>query len=155
MALSALNCTRCGAPLQDEPEGALVRCGYCGQNHHFNPKPPAPLPVAAPVPTGVFRLWMVPIVVAALGLLSSVVMLLTMRAPLPSAATPGGASSAEGPGDASLSYRAGEAVDVYWGSSWWPGTIKQVNAGGSYRIGYDGWSSSWDEDVSARRLRRR
>jgi hypothetical protein len=67
----------------------------------------------------------------------------------------GNSAGAEGPGDPSLSYKAGEAVDVYWNSSWWPGTIKTVLGEGRYRIGYDGWSASWDEDVTPRRLRRR
>jgi hypothetical protein len=44
---------------------------------------------------------------------------------------------------------------VYWNSAWWPGTIKTVLGEGRYRIGYDGYSATWDEDGTPRGLRRR
>jgi hypothetical protein len=162
VALKPLNCTRCGAPLQDPPQNELIRCGICGQNHHFDPDsepPPAPPPVQVQMPTYARRMWLVPIAVSLIGLLSTVVFLFAGKEPAPG----GGASkssgaitpSSDGPGDPSATYRDGEAVDVWWGSQWWKGTIKRVNGGGTYHIGYDGWASSWDEDVTARRLRRR
>ncbi len=61
--------------------------------------------------------------------------------------------SYSGPGDPKGLYAAGEAVDVHWGSSWWPGHVKQKN-GDDYLVGYDGWDSHWDEHVDATRLRK-
>lgn len=49
-------------------------------------------------------------------------------------------------------YKAGEKVDIEWKGSFYPGEILSVN-GDAYRIHYTGWSSSWDEDVPASRLR--
>lgn len=160
MALKALNCTRCGAPLNDLPQNELIRCSHCGQNHHFDPDPdppPAPPPVQVVMAPGITRLWMVPIALSVIGLLSTLAILFAGQQSAPAAAGPGLGTSAgsEGPGDPAATYRSGEPVEVWWGSQWWKGTIKRVNDGGTYRIGYDGWSNSWDEDVGARRLRRR
>jgi hypothetical protein len=57
-------------------------------------------------------------------------------------------------GDPKATYAAGAVVDVLWGARWWPGNIKQKD-GNRYRIGYDGYASSWDEWVTAERLRPR
>ena len=110
------------------------------------------------MPAGALRLWLVPIIVSVLGLASTLVFLLAAPKPGPALAPPGAGAitpSSDGPGDANATYAAGEAVEVWLGSQWWKGTIKRVNGGGTYHIGYDGWASSWDEDVTARRLRRR
>ena len=159
MALSALNCTRCGAALRDEPLGGLIRCSHCGQNHAFQAPAPPPPPTPAPLPLPVVATppalaWKLPVVV--LGAI--VVVGVAAAVMLQSRAAQTGAyvaAGAEGPGDPNASYAAGQAVDVYWSSSWWPGTIKSVLGDGRYRIGYEGWSSSWDEDVTPRRLRQR
>jgi hypothetical protein len=57
-------------------------------------------------------------------------------------------------GDPNATYENGEKVEILWGSRWWAGTIKKKD-GKRYRIGYDGWSSSSDEWVTATRLRKR
>jgi hypothetical protein len=57
-------------------------------------------------------------------------------------------------GDPKATYVKGEAVDVLWGSLWYAGTIKKAE-GSRYFIGYDGYSSTWDEWVTAKRLRKR
>jgi hypothetical protein len=99
--------------------------------------------------------WKVPVfALGALVAVSAVVSVMLQSRAAPTA-TGGNSAAAEGPGDPNLSYKAGEAVDVYWNASWWPGTIKTVLGEGRYRIGYDGWSATWDEDVTPRRLRRR
>ncbi|HLV19905.1 MAG TPA: agenet domain-containing protein [Polyangiaceae bacterium] len=51
-------------------------------------------------------------------------------------------------------YAAGEQVQVWWGSSWWDGRIKQVR-GDRYLISYDGYGSGSDELVDLRRLKKR
>jgi hypothetical protein len=155
VALSALNCTRCGAPLRDEPTDGLIRCAHCGQNHAFlaPQAPPQPTPVVVVAPA--HFAWKLPVIaLGALVLVSVTASVMLQSRSAPSAAA-GNSAGAEGPGDPSLSYKAGEAVDVYWNSSWWPGTIKTVLGEGRYRIGYDDYSASWDEDVTPRRLRRR
>lgn len=50
-------------------------------------------------------------------------------------------------------YAAGDAVQIEWHGSWFPGRILEV-AGGRYKITYDGYSASWDEWVESPRLRR-
>lgn len=156
MVLKPLNCTRCGAALRDEPDNGLMRCAHCGQNHAFVPPQPPHDPQLSPARSSASPArptWLVP--VALLGALALVGVAATALLSRGGAPGYGAAAGAEGPGDASGQYSAGEAVDVYWGTSWWPGTIKAALGGGRYRIGYDGWSSSWDEDVTPRRLRRR
>jgi len=43
-------------------------------------------------------------------------------------------------------------VQIFWGSSWYPGVITK-RSGGRYLVSYDGWSSSFDEWVDDSRLR--
>jgi glucose/arabinose dehydrogenase len=161
LKLSPLSCTRCGAPIREEAVDDVISCGYCGQAHVLEKAapPPAPLPVIAPsaaahVPKVAW------LVVAAVVLAVVLGAALSKRA-APSASTEQGAApsgvsaGADGPGDATTVYTEGQSVDIYWGSSWWPGTIKRKNDNATYRITYTGWSSSWDEDVTARRLRPR
>ncbi len=57
-------------------------------------------------------------------------------------------------GDPNATYESGEAVEILYGSTWWAGAIKKKD-GSRYRIGYDGYSDSWDEWVTAKRLRKR
>lgn len=134
-----------------------MRCSYCGQNHHFDPTVPTPSPIAPTPPRAAVAApsWRIGVIaacaVALVALVAGAVIVLRTASPTSSSA----AAADDGPGDAGASYHAGESVDVYWGSSWWPGTIKQVDGAGRYRIGYDGWNTSWDEDVTPRRLRRR
>jgi hypothetical protein len=71
----------------------------------------------------------------------------------PSDAAPDAAPEADA-GDPNATYAAGDAVDIFWGSSWWPGSIKRKD-GKRYRIGYQGYGESWDEWVTATRLRPR
>ena len=70
------------------------------------------------------------------------------------AGTDGGATPAEKGGDPNARYEAGQKVDIFWGSRWWAGTVKKKD-GARYFVGYDGWSSGWDEWVTAERLRPR
>ncbi len=46
----------------------------------------------------------------------------------------------------------GDKVDVKWNNSWWKGEILEVK-GDKYKIHYTGWASSWDEEVTADRVR--
>lgn len=50
-------------------------------------------------------------------------------------------------------FSAGQHVQVLWNGTWYASTILAANPNGTYRIHYDGWASSWDEDVSADRIR--
>ena len=59
-----------------------------------------------------------------------------------------------GPGDPKAAYKKGQNVDIHWGSSWWPGSVIDVN-GTTYRAHYEGYGSGSDEWVTADRLRPR
>jgi hypothetical protein len=50
-------------------------------------------------------------------------------------------------------YQVGDSVSIQWSASWWPGRVLAVE-GERYRIRYDGYDASWDEWVTAERLRR-
>ncbi len=50
-------------------------------------------------------------------------------------------------------FKEGQAVEVHWGSKWWPAKILSLKPGGGARVSYDGWSSVSDEDVTADRIR--
>jgi hypothetical protein len=125
-------------------------------NHAFVPPQPSrdlQLDPARPPAAPAGRTWLLPVaVLGAIAIVGAAATALLTRGGEPGY---GVSAGADGPRDPSGSYSAGEAVDVYWSTSWWPGTIKTVLGSGRYRIGYDGWSSSWDEDVTPRRLRRR
>ena len=157
LKLSPLSCTRCGAPIREEVVDDVIRCGYCGQAHLLEKVAPPVLavtPVAAK-PQLPKAVWLV---IAAV-ILAAVAGAFLIRGAAPptgseQAAAPSGVSAgADGPGDPTTVYGEGQSVDIYWGSRWWPGTIKRKNGNATYRITYTGWSSSWDEDVSAQRLR--
>ncbi|MGE5492677.1 MAG: caspase family protein [Actinomycetota bacterium] len=49
----------------------------------------------------------------------------------------------------------GDAVDIEWHGSWYPGSVLEVKQQGRYRIHYDGYDSSWDEVVGPDRIRAR
>ena len=55
------------------------------------------------------------------------------------------------PGPAVL-YRAGQRVEVQWGSTWWAAELLQVR-GNQYYIHYTGWGNNWDEWVTDCRIR--
>ncbi|CAN5707577.1 hypothetical protein BH23GEM3_BH23GEM3_08770 [soil metagenome] len=59
-------------------------------------------------------------------------------------------SAAQAP---AATYKVGDAVSIQWSASWWPGRVLAVE-GERYRIRYDDYDSSWDEWVTAARLRR-
>jgi hypothetical protein len=49
-------------------------------------------------------------------------------------------------------YRVCRRVEVEWGGTWWAAEVLRVR-GELYYIHYTGWSNSWDEWVSACRIR--
>ena len=75
------------------------------------------------------------------------------------ATTPTATASAAPSGTAQLvpvagAYAVGDAVNVLWKGSWYPGKIIGVNAG-QYKVHYDGYASSWDEWVGPARLKKK
>ncbi len=52
------------------------------------------------------------------------------------------------------SFKAGEKVDVLWKGQFYPATVL-AQKGALYRIHYDGYDASWDEDVGTDRMRKR
>lgn len=65
-----------------------------------------------------------------------------------------GTAQGSGPGDPNKQYQVHQAVDIHYGSTWYAGRVLQVQ-GARYEVSYDGWSSTWNEWVDARRLRAR
>lgn len=61
----------------------------------------------------------------------------------------GGAASG-----ATLPYRLGDAVLVWWKTQWYNATVIQL-AGSQVKIHYDGYDNSWDEWVGSNRIRYR
>lgn len=57
------------------------------------------------------------------------------------------------PASAGTSSAVGAHVEVLWNGTWYAATILAANPGGTFRVHYDGWASSWDEDVTADRVR--
>ena len=51
-------------------------------------------------------------------------------------------------------WQVGSKVEVLYGSTWYNATILEAGKG-TYKINYDGWSSTFDERVSADRIRPR
>lgn len=56
---------------------------------------------------------------------------------------------------AASSFGEGAAVSVKWKGSWYPAHVIGVLGGGRYRIHYDGYDNSWDENVGPGRIRAR
>jgi|JI10StandDraft_1071094.scaffolds.fasta_scaffold214714_3 LSD1 subclass zinc finger protein len=46
----------------------------------------------------------------------------------------------------------GQAVVVRWSGQWWNATVIGLHADGRVRVHYDGWASTWDEDVTLNRV---
>ncbi len=49
-------------------------------------------------------------------------------------------------------FKPGQKVQIFWGSTWYPGSIVRAE-GAKFRVHYDGWSDSFDETVTPDRLR--
>jgi hypothetical protein len=152
MAVTAFKCPNCGAKLHPEPAATQARCAYCGATSGIQRKTalfrkPATGGGAPPVavPWHNLKAWFVVSSLAGLGLMIAATLVFKTSAPAHDAAgyTPG------------ATYVQGEAVDLWYGSRWYDGTVKEVRRGGRYLVGYDGWSDSWDEVVTNERLRKR
>jgi hypothetical protein len=63
------------------------------------------------------------------------------------------ASPERGPGRTDDHYEAGQPVEIWHKDRWLPGKIQAVGDG-RYFVFYDGFSVSWNEWVTAARLRR-
>lgn len=62
-----------------------------------------------------------------------------------------------GPGDLNATYLAGERVLVFYDGTFYPGRILAVHGDGrerTYHVRYDGFSTSWNEWVTGRRLKK-
>lgn len=51
------------------------------------------------------------------------------------------------------SYLAGDKVQVLWQSKWYPATVKHIEGNMTACIHYDGYANSWDECVTADRIK--
>ena len=51
-----------------------------------------------------------------------------------------------------VAFQAGDNVEIEYGGTWYPGSVKQVKAS-QFFISYDDYDSSWDEWVESSRLR--
>ena len=51
-----------------------------------------------------------------------------------------------------VEHRLARKAEVEWGGTWWPAEVLEAR-GNHYYIHYIGWSNSWDEWVSAYRIR--
>lgn len=58
-----------------------------------------------------------------------------------------------GPGDPNATYVAGELVSVFYDGKFYPGRVLSVH-GRTYHVRYDGFSTSWNEWVTGRRLKK-
>lgn len=67
--------------------------------------------------------------------------------------SPGTGGNNNGISTEQKSYPAGSQVEVKYGLSWYPAKVKEVRVNGRWLIGYDAWSSSWDEEVGSDRIR--
>jgi hypothetical protein len=66
---------------------------------------------------------------------------------------PRGDPSDTGPGDPDATYAAGERVLVFYAGKFYPGRVLSVKDR-SYQVRYEGFSTSWNEWVTGRRLKR-
>jgi hypothetical protein len=69
-----------------------------------------------------------------------------------------GSGSGGGSGSATpvaSSFSSGDPVSVLWKGTWYPAKVLTVLGGGRYRIHYDGYDNSWDENVGPSRIRAR
>jgi hypothetical protein len=68
---------------------------------------------------------------------------------------PRGEPSDTGPGDVNATYVAGERVLVFYDGTFYPGRVLAVHERErTYHVGYDGFSTSWNEWVTERRLKK-
>jgi hypothetical protein len=72
----------------------------------------------------------------------------------PSTTTTTTASATTAPLAGTTAYSMGEAVNILWNGSWYPGKIIGVD-GGKYKVHYDGYNASWDEWVTSARLKKK
>ncbi len=66
-------------------------------------------------------------------------------------------TQAAGPGAAAQPgaiYSIGDPVQVQWKGSWYPAHVLAASKKGTYKIHYDGYSSSWDEWVGLSRMKK-
>lgn len=70
----------------------------------------------------------------------------------PPAAAPAQAAEPAGTAAAGSKFNVGDAVKVEWKGSWWPARVIAVGKN-SWKIHYDGYSSSWDEWVGPARIK--
>lgn len=64
-------------------------------------------------------------------------------------------SGGTAPAAAAASFSTGDSVSVLWKGTWYPASVLKVLGGGRYRIHYDGYDSSWDENVGPSRIKSR
>ena len=152
--LHPLVCTKCGAALPAAEGQTVLTCPYCGQTHAFVPPPLEPGPGvsrASPNP----KLATI-IALAGVGLVVCASAAFILLRSVPSATVESAAAepTAHGPGDPKALYSKGQDVDIHWGSSWWPGSVIEVD-GTKYRAHYEGYGTGSDEWVLADRLRPR
>lgn len=60
---------------------------------------------------------------------------------------------APAPASTAATFAVGSKVDVNWKGTWYQAKILSKSATG-YRVHYIGWASSWDENVTASRVRK-
>jgi hypothetical protein len=156
--LHTLNCRKCGAALTPQhTRDQILICPYCQTSHVFDP--PDPVSARAPARSQPRGLAFAIVGAALLALLAAGVVFSSNRPPRANVredakAYGGTPAPTSNPGDPNATYAEGQAVDIHWGSRWWPGQILKKD-GKRYHIHYDGWSSSWDEWVEADRLKAR
>lgn len=59
------------------------------------------------------------------------------------------------PVEAPRAYAVGSAVEVEWEGDWWPAVVRGVAEDGLHHVHYEGFDDSWDEWVTAKRMRPR
>lgn len=69
----------------------------------------------------------------------------------PGAATPAVDESKE----PEASWKAGDKVDVHWGTSWWRAVVLEARSTRSFKVHYVGFPPSSDERVGSSRVRAR
>lgn len=60
-----------------------------------------------------------------------------------------GVLSQTAPSSAQAWCSPGAKLNVLWGGTWFPATVKNVAPGGKCLVGYDGWSKTWDQAITA------
>lgn len=85
-------------------------------------------------------------------LLAALLAVTTGALPVARAAVPGSAVTAATP-TAGTAHKAGDALYVEWGGSWWKATALAPLPDGRTVIHYDGWSDDHDEIAKPRRIR--